>query len=220
MTVGPLVNAWGFGPDKRRSPPDQETLTDLRARIGQDKLELTPDGITKDHPELFVDLSAIAKGYAVDLVVERLEETGVTDLLMEVGGEIVARGENPQKQPWRLGIETPSETDRQVHHVVSLRDSAMATSGDYRQYVEVEGRRVSHLIDPRTAQPIEHRLASVTVIADRCSTADAWATALSVMGEVEGYEMAEKLQIKAYFIVRNDTGGFSTLSTRRFDELQ
>jgi len=220
VTVGPLVNAWGFGPDKQRSPPDQETLTNLRARIGQDKLELTPDGITKDHPELFVDLSAIAKGYAVDLVVERLEDTGVTDLLMEVGGEIVARGENPQEQPWRLGIETPSETDRQVHHVVSLRDAAMATSGDYRQYVEVDGRRVSHLIDPRTAQPIEHRLASVTVIADRCSTADAWATALSVMGEVEGYEMAEKLQIKAYFIVRNDTGGFSTLSTRRFDELR
>jgi len=220
VTVGPLVNAWGFGPDKQRSPPDQETLSKLQARIGQDKLELTPQGVTKGHPELFVDLSAIAKGFAVDLVVERLVDIGVSNVLMEVGGEIVARGKNPQDRPWRLGIETPSEADRQVHHAVSLRDAAMATSGDYRQYYEVEGRRVSHLIDPRTAQPIEHRLASVTVIADRCSTADAWATALSVMGDIDGFALAEKLQLKAYFIVRNDTGGFSTLSTQAFDELR
>jgi len=220
VTVGPLVNAWGFGPDKERTQPDRQTLESLQSRIGHDKLELTPNGITKDHPELSVDLSAIAKGFAVDLVVDRLVAAGAENVLMEVGGEIVARGENPNDHPWRLGIETPTETGREVHHVVALRDAAMATSGDYRQYYEVEGRRISHLIDPRTSQPIEHRLASVTVIADRCSTADAWATALSVMGEIDGFELAEKLQLKAYFIVRNDTGGFSTQSTRRFNELR
>jgi len=220
VTVGPLVDAWGFGPDKHRVAPAADLVASLQPRIGQDKLELTPAGVTKGHPEVFIDLSAIAKGYAVDRVVEGLESAEVSNLLMEVGGEIVARGKNPQGQDWRLGIETPSAEDRQVHYAVPLKDAAMATSGDYRQYYEQDGRRVSHLIDPRTGQPIEHKLASVTVIADRCSTADAWATALSVLGEREGVALAERLGLKAYFIVRDEDGAFSTRMTDGFADLQ
>jgi len=220
VTVGPLVNAWGFGPDKSQIAPTEETLSALKPKIGQDKLKMTPDGIIKAQPELYIDLSAIAKGYAVDLVVQRLEAAGVQDILMEVGGEIVARGKNPQGHTWRLGIETPSATERQVHHVVALQNTAMATSGDYRQYYEADGKRVSHLIDPRTSQPIEHRLASVTVISERCSTADAWATALSVLGDKEGLQLANELGIKAYFIVRSEDGEFYTQTTDSFDAAQ
>lgn len=219
VTVGPLVNAFGFGPDKRRIAPEASVLEGLAPRIGQDKLELTAEGLTKAHPEVFIDLSAIAKGYAVDLVVERLEAEGEKNLLMEVGGEIVARGVNHSGEPWRLGIERPSQTLRTVHEVVVLNDAAMATSGDYRQYYEVDGQRVSHLIDPRTAEPVTHTLASVTVVAARCATADAWATALSILGPDEGFSRAESMRIPAYFIVRTEDGDFESRSTAAFQAL-
>ena len=220
VTVGPLVNAWGFGPDKRPIVPSEETMQSIQAHVGLDKLELTERGLAKSNPEVFVDLSAIAKGYAVDRVVADLERAGFTDLLMEVGGEIVARGRNPTGATWRLGIETPTEDGRDVFHVVPLLNAAMATSGDYRQFYEVDGRRTSHLIDPRTGQPIEHRLASVTVVHERCSKADAWATALSVMGEQEGFALAEQQGLSAYFIVRNEDGAFETLVTDSFEALK
>jgi len=219
VTVGPLVNAWGFGPDKRPIVPTDETMQAIQPHVGLDKLELTERGLSKANPEVFVDLSAIAKGYAVDRVVADLEDAGFTDLLMEVGGEIVARGRNPSGAIWRLGIETPSEDGREVFHVVPLLNAGMATSGDYRQFYEVDGRRTSHLIDPRTGQPIEHRLASVTVVHERCSKADAWATALSVLGEQEGFSLAQKQGLSAFFIVRNEDGTFQTLATDSFDAL-
>lgn len=220
VTVGPLVNAWGFGADKHSKMPTDTVMMELSTRVGWDKFEVTPRGLTKAHPDLFIDLSAIAKGYAVDAVVDDLQEAGVANLLMELGGEIVARGTNATGEPWRLGIETPSETGRDVFHAVPLRDSAMATSGDYRQFYEVDGRRVSHLIDPRTGKPIDHRVASVTVVADRCSTADGWATALSVMGESEGMERAVANGLAAYFIIRDQGGAFRTAETPAFEALK
>ena len=220
VTVGPLVRAWGFGPDSHRVPPEADALDGLKSMVGQDKLELDGSQLRKSHPEVEIDLSAIAKGYAVDLIVSRLEASGRTDLMAEVGGEIVARGLNPQGNVWRLGIEKPTENDRTVYEVVELKDAAMATSGDYRNYYEVDGQRVSHLIDPRTMQPITHRLASVTVIAPKCSTADGWATALSVMGEKEGLALANELGVAALFIVRDAGGMFSTQSSTSFDALK
>jgi thiamine biosynthesis lipoprotein len=220
VTVGPLVDAWGFGPDKRMVAPSAEALAEILPIIGSDKIEISEAGLTKAHPDLSIDLSAIAKGYAVDLIVDRLQGIGANNVLMEVGGEIVARGKSPSGHVWRLGIETPSATGREVFEVVGLSDEAMATSGDYRNFYEVDGARVSHLIDPRTAQPIAHRLASVTVITERCSTADAWATALSVLGEDEGLKLAEAQGLKAYFIVRDADGTFSTRSTSTFQSLK
>ena len=219
VTVGPLVNAWGFGADKHSNVPSNEVMRGLRERVGLDKVEMTEAGLTKAHPELFIDLSAIAKGHAVDRVVQELEQAGVENLLMEVGGEIVARGVNPNGDAWRLGIETPIEVGRTVFHAVPLNNRAMATSGDYRQFYEVDGKRVSHLIDPRTGAPIEHRLASVTVVAPRCSSADGWATALSVLGEREGLTRAGDQGIAAYFIIRDPDGSFRTESTPQFDAL-
>ena len=220
VTVGPLVRAWGFGPDNHRIPPKADVLEALKATVGQDKLTLEQSKLQKVHPSVEIDLSAIAKGYAVDLMVERLEASGRSNLMVEVGGEIVARGVNTQGKVWRLGVEKPTENDRTVHEVVELKDSAMATSGDYRNYYEVDGQRVSHLIDPRTMQPITHRLASVTVIAPKCSTADGWATALSVMGEKEGLALANELGLAALFIVRDTAGTFSTLRSTAFDALK
>ena len=220
VTVGPLVQAWGFGPDDQRTPPKADVLEELKSIVGQDKLVLDGSRLRKIHPEVEIDLSAIAKGYAVDLMVERLEASGRNDLMAEVGGEIVARGVNPQGNVWRLGIEKPTESDRTVHQVVELQDAAMATSGDYRNFYEVDGQRVSHLIDPRSMQPITHRLASVTVIAPKCSTADGWATALSVLGEKEGLALANTLGVAALFIVRDVDGTFSTLTSKPFDALK
>jgi FAD:protein FMN transferase len=220
VTLGPAVRAWGFGPDNRRVPPAPGVMESLASVLGQDKVRLSGGMLYKSHPEVEIDLSAIAKGYAVDLVVERLRAAGRQNLMAEVGGEIVARGVNPRGESWRLGIETPTEQGREVHRVVSLQDAAMATSGDYRNYYEVEGRRVSHLIDPRTMRPIEHRLASVTVVAQRCSTADAWATGLSVLGMPEAVEVAERLSLAALFIVRDADGSFTTTTTSAFDALE
>ena len=220
VTVGPLVRAWGFGPDNRRVPPQPEVLENVKRVVGQDKLELDGSQLRKAHPELEIDLSAIAKGYAVDLVTEQLEASGRTNIMVEVGGEIVARGLNPQGKVWRLGIEKPTQNDRTVHEVVELKNSAMATSGDYRNYYESNGQRLSHLIDPRTMKPITHRLASVTVIAPKCATADGWATALSVMGEKEGLALANELGLSALFIVRDAEGSFSTKRSNAFDALK
>jgi len=220
VTIGPAVRAWGFGPDNRRVPPADGWMEQLTSHLGQDKIRLDGDKLYKLHPEVEIDLSAIAKGYAVDLVVERLMSAGRQNLMAEVGGEIVARGQNPRGETWRLGIETPTERGRDVYRVVSLHNASMATSGDYRNYYEVEGERMSHLIDPRTLRPIEHKLASVTVVADRCSTADAWATGLSVLGMPEGHEAAERHSLAAVFIVRSDDGGFITQTTSAFDALE
>jgi len=220
VTIGPAVRAWGFGPDKTRTPPSGEVLEALSVHVGSDKLRLDGNQVHKAHPALEIDLSAIAKGYAVDLIAERLAADGRANLMVEVGGEIVARGSNPAGQPWRLGIETPTSEGREVLKVVSLNDAAMATSGDYRNYYEVDGKRVSHLIDPRSMRPIEHNLASVTVVHPRCSTADAWATALSVLGEDEGFSLAEAQGLQAFFIVRDSDGSFSSKSTMSFKSLE
>jgi len=220
VTIGPAVRAWGFGPDETRTPPTTEVIQALVPYVGSDKLRLEGDMVYKAHPALELDLSAIAKGYAVDLIADRLSEEGRSNLMVEVGGEIVARGQNPNGQPWRLGIETPTPEGREVLKVVSLNNAAMATSGDYRNYYEVDGKRVSHLIDPRSLRPIEHSLASVTVVHQRCSTADAWATALSVLGEDEGYLLAEAQGLQAFFIVRESDGSFSSKSTTSFKLLE
>ncbi|MBJ93688.1 MAG: hypothetical protein CMP23_04350 [Rickettsiales bacterium] len=220
VTIGPAVRAWGFGPEKLHRSPAADTIERLAPQLGQDKLRLEQGKAYKAHPELEVDLSAIAKGHAVDLVIERLTKTGRQNLLAEVGGEIVARGNNPRGEPWRLGIEAPNDEQRSVHQVVALKNAAMATSGDYRNYYEVDGSRVSHLIDPRSLQPVTNQLASVTVIATRCSTADAWATALSILGLAAGLEIAERLSLAALFIVRDPELGFVTKTSTAFQQLE
>jgi len=219
VTVGPLVELWGFGRDKHERIPSSVEIEQVRAHVGLDKISILNQQVTKLDGATQIDLSAIAKGFAVDQITERLIELGHANMMVEVGGEIVARGTNIRGDVWRFGIEVPTEGERSVYTAVSLRNGAMATSGDYRNVYFVDGRRVSHLIDPRTAAPIEHSLASVTVIGQRCSTADAWATALLVLGEIEGSTIAEQQGIAAHFIVREQDGSFSSRTTPAFDAL-
>ena len=174
--------------------------------------------MTRTTAELRVDLSAIAKGHGVDRVAGALLSEGVEHFMVEVGGEVRAAGEREPGQGWRIGIETPTAdpTERSLHRVVELQNAAMATSGDYRNYREVEGRRVSHTLDPRTGRPIEHQLASVSVITDKAAFADAWATALNVLGPDAGFALAQRQKLAAYMIIRKD-GGFETRATPDFE---
>jgi thiamine biosynthesis lipoprotein len=220
ITVGPLVNAWGFGPGERREDLDDAAIADIRAHTGWDKLVINPGegSLVKLDPELYCDLSAIAKGYAVDRVSVALADLGLDRHMVEVGGEVRASGTNVEGRPWRIAIEKPVEGGRAIQRVVGLSNYSMATSGDYRNYFERDGKRYSHEIDPATGRPVEHRTASVTVLEPTCAAADALATGLIVMGEERGYERAVELEIAALFLVR-EADGFVEKSTPAFDRI-
>jgi thiamine biosynthesis lipoprotein len=209
VTVAPLVDLWGFGPEARPEQiPSPAQIAAATERTGYSHLGARdlPPSIRKDLPGLHVDLSAIAKGYAVDRVAELLESTGIDNYLVEIGGELRGRGHNATGSHWRIGIEQPSFTSRSVHTVITIDDVGIATSGDYRNYFEREGVRYSHTINPRTGRPIDHELASVTVVDSSAMTADALATALMVLGPEEGYRLAERENIAACFIIRASDG--------------
>ena len=204
VTVGPLVNAWGFGPDGRVTPPTPERVEALRAQVGYGHLTLTPEGALKALPALYCDLSAIAKGYGVDEAARWLEAAGYTRYWVEVGGEVRARGENPDGVDWRAGVERPAgEGRRAVERVIPLHHISIATSGDYRnRYIDAQGVARSHTIDPRTGAPVTHALASVSVLHPSNMHADAWATALNVLGPDEGLKVAEAHNLAVLFLVR------------------
>ncbi|MCG6943328.1 MAG: FAD:protein FMN transferase [Thiohalocapsa sp.] len=205
VTVGPLVNLWGFGPEVHPDEiPPQADIDAARARVGWHRLHTraAPPALRKDRPDLYVDLSAIAKGHGVDRVAELLEGKGLTDYLVEIGGELRGRGVNAQGEPWRIAIERPDPGRRAALRVVALTDQAMATSGDYRNFFEVNGKRYSHTIDPATGRPVVHDLASVTVVAERCGDADAWATSLLVLGPQKGMALANKRGLATLFVER------------------
>ena len=203
VTIGPLVNLWGFGPTPSAEDiPSAGDIQAARARVGWRQLDVQsePPALRKSRADLYVDLSAIAKGYAVDQLAALLESYGVEDYLVEIGGELRGRGVNARGEPWQIAIERPDPSQRAAFQVVSLRDIGMATSGDYRNFVEIDGQRYSHTIDPATGRPVGHRLASVTVLAQECMQADAWATALLVLGPERGLELAEQQGLAALFI--------------------
>jgi len=171
--------------------------------------------LTKAIPTLALDLSAIAKGYVVDLIAAAIQQQGYERFLVEVGGELRAGGQHLDGAPWRVAIETPDVAGRAIHQVVSLEGRGMATSGDYRNYYERDGARFSHALDPRTGRPVAHRLASVTVLHETAAEADAWATALQVLGPEAGYALAVEEGLAAYFIVRRGEG-FESRATAAF----
>lgn len=222
VTVGPLVDVWGFGPPVQPvEPPSESTIETLLRSTGQEHLQvdLEAGALRKDSPEVRIDLSSIAKGYSVDRIAEALDGLGYTRYLVEVGGELRVRGTNETGRPWRLAVERPQDEGRAVHRVVSLSEGSMATSGDYRNWYEADGRRVSHILDPRTGRPIEHRLASVSVVEPRCLRADALATALYVLGPDEGYAWAIEHDLAALFLVREEDGSFTQKTTPAFEAL-
>lgn len=205
-SIGPLVNLWSFGPAQR--PLTTPSPTELAARsrdVGSDMLEvrLDPPGLKKLTPGLQLDLSAIAKGYAVDRLATWLIESGYNRLLVDIGGELRAMGTNQDGRPWQVGIEKPEPSlQRSVQQVIALGDKSIATSGSYRNYFEDQDKRFSHIINPATGYPINHNLVSVSVIADDCMSADAWATALMVMGPDMGFDYALQSGLAVYMIVK------------------
>ena len=209
ITIGPLVNLWGFGPmEKDIAIPPNEAIKAELVKTGFKNLDLQPESrsLLKKIPGLYIDLSGIAKGYAVDKVAEYLDNSGYTDYMVEIGGEIRAAGLNASQQPWNIGIEKPVPGIRSVQRAVPLRNMAMATSGDYRNFFEIDGIRYSHTIDPRTGTPVHHNLISVTVLNPSASIADALATGLLVLGPVAADKVAQEHNIAAYFMVRNGEG--------------
>ena len=208
-TVGPLVNLWGFGPDATEDViPEVSQIALARTQLGFDRIKVSQFNsgpiISKTGP-VELDFSAVAKGYAVDVIAELLEMNALPDYLVEIGGETRVSGYNPEGRPWRLGIQVP-QLISEVEQVIALDAGAVATSGDYRNYFERDGRRYSHTIDPRTGYPIEHSTASVTVVADTCAEADAWATALMVLGYQDGITLADQMNLPVFMIVREGTG--------------
>lgn len=206
ITVGPLVRLWGFGPNAGpRALPDAAAIDAIRQRVGMDKLELLDGELRKRHPELEVDLSSIAKGWAINKVVDKLEFQGYTNFLVEAGGELRAVGR------WKIAIEHPAR-------VITLEDESVATSGTYRQNYKVGEKRVTHLIDPRTGRPITHSTVSVSVRHKDCARADAWATALNVLGAKQGLPVADRLKLAVQFVVENDAGSLTVLSSPAWKE--
>ncbi|MDE2699099.1 MAG: FAD:protein FMN transferase [Gemmatimonadota bacterium] len=208
VTIGPLVNLWGFGPNaipERVPPPD--SIQAHRALVGYEKIhiDLSAPTIKKEIPEIYCDLSAIAKGFGVDRIASYLDSLGINHYFIEIGGELRTKGHNHLRQLWRIGIASPAGQG-ELQKALALDNISMATSGDYHNYFERDGIRYSHTIDPRTGRPITHALASVTVLHKSCAYADGLATAINVMGPEKGFAFAEKHNLVVFMIVRHGDG--------------
>jgi FAD:protein FMN transferase len=219
VTVGPVVNLWGFGPEMHADAvPDDAAIAAALARVGYDRVETRaePPAVRKTRPDVYVDLSGIAKGYAADRVAALLDARGCTDYVVAVGGELHARGRDADGTPWRVGIERPDGgRTRPVQRVVRATQAGVSTSGDYRTFFEADEQHFSHIVDPKTGRPVTHGLASVTIIADTTIEADALSTALMVLGPEAGYELALRAGIAA-LLIRRSGDGFVETATPAF----
>jgi len=213
VTVGPLVNLWGFGPERKKKIPNESEIEKTIIKTGYKKIQMfvakdddndaaVYEARIKKISDVYVDLSAVAKGFACDLLARDFKQKGLEDFMIEIGGELFVSGLNGKAKPWTIGVEKPSLLHKGALQAVGIRNVGVATSGDYRNYYEVDGVRASHTIDPLTGRPIKHKLVSVTVVSDTAAKADAYATAINVLGEVDGFTLAKKLKLAAYFIVR------------------
>jgi len=222
ITVGPLVNLWGFGPDDMiEEPPTDTEISALMDVIGYEHLhaDCSLPALRKDIAELMLDMSAFGKGLAVDYLADLLSDRGIENFLVEVGGEMRLRGKNAKGEKWAIGIEMPVTDQRRPHTIVYLTDTALATSGDYRNFFEKDGQRYSHTIDTRTGRPVTHSLASVTVVNGSGSRADALATALLVMGPERGMDLATRENLAVLFLLRDDSG-IDERATPAFERLR
>ncbi len=223
VTVGPLIDLWGFGAAGAgsRMPGEAEIAVALES-AGQEKTLRIGDGVLqKIRPEAEVYLSAIGKGYGVDRIARVLEAHGLRDYMVEIGGDLYTSGRNPDGMPWRIGIETPDARGRGLQDVAAVSGAGMATSGDYRNYFEDDGVRYSHIIDPTTGRPITHRTVSATVVTENAMFADAWATAMLLLGRERGMDIAEERDMAVLFIDRDEgaEAPFATTPSTRFAEL-
>lgn len=207
ITVGPLVNLWGFGPDKQPSHiPDDSQIAAAKALTGLQHLRVIQGGegqwLQKDLPGLYVDLSTVGEGFATDHLARLMEQEGINNYLVSVGGAVLSRGMNAQNQQWRVAIQKPTDRENAVQARVDLQGHGISTSGSYRNYYELDGKRLSHIIDPATGRPIDHKLVSATVIATTALEADGWDTGLMVLGTEKAKALAIKEKLAVYLITR------------------
>ena len=210
ITVAPLVNAWGFG-FKNEEMPTAHQVDSLMASIGYQHVHLKGNQLVKDKPNIMLDFSAIAKGWGVDIITRLLERHDIKNFMVEIGGEITTRGINPQRVPWKIGVNKPTEDalneEHELQTILNVTDKSMATSGNYRNFYYKGGKKYAHTIDPKTGYPVQHSLLSATVIADDCATADAYATSFMVMGLEHAKQIVENDKgLMAYFIYSNEKG--------------
>ncbi len=222
MTVAPVVNAWGFGFDESTFA-DSAEIDSLMKFVGFHKVKLVGNKIIKENPGTMLDASAIAKGQGVDLAAEYLESLGIKNYMIEIGGEVRAKGVNAKGTFWRIGIDKPIDdvtaSHREIQAIVSLENKSLATSGNYRQFYEKDGIKYSHTINPKTGFPARNSLLSTSVMADNCMQADAWATAFMVLGVDKSIELSEKLKnIEVYFIYSNTSQNYQIYASRGFKE--
>jgi thiamine biosynthesis lipoprotein len=218
LTVEPLMNLWGFGPQAREEKvPSVEALAEVRKRVGYRHLRIDGDRLCKD-AAVEVDFNSIAAGYAVDTIAARLAAMGIHDYLAEATGELKASGRKADGSPWRIALEEPRDDKQVAERVIAVDGLGLSTSGDYRNYFEQGGQRFSHTLDARSGAPVSHNLASVTVIHPSALMADGLSTLLLILGPERGWDYAEKHDIGAFFVVRADTG-FVTRSSRAFQRL-
>ena len=209
VTMGPLIDLWGFGPDKKPTKrPTDEALANMINNIGIDKLVLNEQGLAKTMADLELSFSATAKGYGIDKVAELLQSKGITDYMVEIGGELRIAGTKPDNQAWRIAIEQPDANpgERKVHRVLAPGNNGIATSGDYRIFYTMDGETYTHLIDPMTGMSIKHDLVSVTVLHPSAMTADGLATALTVMGMEKAQRYAQQHDLPVYLIAKSPDG--------------
>lgn len=212
VTVGPLVDLWGFGPSVKTGLPATQSIAAARLKVGEGAIELRGNSELRKLQERELDFSSVAKGYAVDRIAQWLLGQGIENYLVEVGGEIRVSGNSPRGTPWRIAIEKPDGQAREPLATLEISGVGVATSGDYRNYFEIDGERYSHSIDPRTGWPVAHELVSVTVVHASAATADAWATALTVLGASDALRVALKNDLAVYLVLRTD-GGLETQKT-------
>ena len=220
ITVGPLVNLWGFGPDKQPvATPDAQAIAAAKARTGLQHLQVINQSgrqfLQKDIPDLFVDLSTVGEGYAADHLARLMEQEGISRYLVSVGGALVSRGMNGEGKPWRVAIQKPTDRENAVQAIVDINGHGISTSGSYRNYYELDGKRISHVIDPQTGQPITHKLVSVTVIAPTALEADGWDTGLMVLGPEKAQQVVREEGLAVYMIVKEGEG-FKTWMSPQF----
>jgi thiamine biosynthesis lipoprotein len=218
VTIGPLVNLWGFGPSNRtNTSPTEAEVTEALSRVGCERAVLNGQRLTRP-VGMYIDLSSIAKGYGIDLVAQGLEKLGYSHYMVEIGGEVLAKGRNERGRIWTIGVERPSTELGAPMFAIALESSGLATSGDYRNFFIEGEQRYGHTISPRTGYPIQHNTLSVTVLAATAMQADAWATALNSAGVEVGIEIATDLDLAAFFIYAED-GELQTLASPVFTEL-
>lgn len=222
ITVGQLVNAWGFG-FENRSKLNQHKVDSLLKYIGYKTVHLENGKLIKENPLTKIDFNAIAQGYSSDILAKFLESKGITNYLIDVGGEVLGKGSKPDKSNWTVGIEKPAKNagdERILEAKVKLLNKALATSGNYRKYYEEDGKRFAHTIDPKTGYPVQHTLLSASVLANECWEADAYATAFMVMGLEKGIEFLKNHKnIEAYFIYSDENGNLKTFTSEGLKQL-